>query len=138
MTSDLSEPSTGGFLGLLRSLAGVAALIGAVGSVELMLRAGRATPPFLLVIFVFWVLSPFALFALGFMMSKRWSIPARAALYVGILLVAPASLAMYAHPDFRPAGTKNASVAPISWIVMTVPVGIAMLASRRRAERHQL
>ena len=126
---------------MLRSLAGVAALVGAVGSVELMLRAGRETPRFLLVIFVFWVLSPFALFALGLMMSKRWSIPARATLYVTMLLLAPASLAMYAHPDFRPAGTKNASifvvVAPISWIVMTVAVGIAMLASQRRGERRK-
>jgi len=128
------------YLNALRGMGWLfAAIIGGVGSVELMLRAGRATPRFLLVIFVFWVLSPFALFALGYMMSKRWSIPARATLYVAMLLVAPASLAMYAHPDLRPAGTKNASVfvviAPISWIVMTGAVGIAMLASRRRAER---
>ena len=137
MTTDSFEPSARGVLGVLRSLAWIAALIGAVGSAELTLRAGRTTPRFLLVLIILWVLSPFALFGLGSIFSRRWSAAARTTLYIVMLLIAPVSLAMYANNGFRPAGTKNGAVfvavPPASWIIMALSVGLAMFASRRRA-----
>src|SRR5437867_167243 len=71
----------GGFLGLLRAMARIAVVAGAVGSVGLTLRAGRGTPRFLLVLFVIWVLSPFVVLAWANVVSKRWSVLTRAALY---------------------------------------------------------
>ncbi len=50
-------------LGRLRAAAQAAVVAGAVGSVGLMLRAGQRTPLFLLVLFVFWILSPFVALA---------------------------------------------------------------------------
>ena len=142
MTSDLSQPSAGGVLGLLRSLGSIAALVGAVGSAELTVRAGRTTPRFLLVLIILWVLSPFALYGLGYVFSRRWSASARATLYVVMLLIVPASLAIYANSGFRPAGAKNGAVfvaaPPASWIIMALSVGLAMFASRRRASERKL
>ena len=53
----------------------LAVVAGAVGSVGLMLRAGRSTPRLLLVLFVIWVLSPFVALAWANMVSSvgRWS-----------------------------------------------------------------
>jgi hypothetical protein len=142
MTSDLSQPSAGGVLGLLRSLGSIAALVGAVGSAELTVRAGRTTPRFLLVLIILWVLSPFALYGLGYVFSRRWSASARATLYVVMLLIVPASLAIYANSGFRPAGAKAGAVfvavPPASWIIMALSVGLAMFASRRRAQERKL
>jgi hypothetical protein len=42
-----------------------------VGSLAFMLDAGRRTPRFLLVIFVFWVLSPFAVLVWAHAASAR-------------------------------------------------------------------
>ena len=55
--------TTGAFLGLLRGMALIAVVAGAVGSLGLMLRADQRTPRFLLVLFFFWVLSPFVALA---------------------------------------------------------------------------
>ena len=69
-----------GFLDLLRVVALIAVGVGAGGSFALMLRAGRRTPRFLLVAFVFWVLSPFAGLAWAGVVSQRWPVPTRHAL----------------------------------------------------------
>jgi len=61
MTTKVSRKSSeSGFLGLLRSAARIAVPAGAVGSVGLMLHAGRRNDSrILLVLFTLWVLSPF-------------------------------------------------------------------------------
>src|SRR5206468_419698 len=86
-----------GFLGVLRGAALIALVGGAAGSFGLMLRAGQRTPRFLLVLFAFWVLSPFVAFVLADVLSKRWSVAIRAALYSVILVVALGSVAIYAY-----------------------------------------
>ena len=48
-----------GILGLLRAVALIEVVAGAVGSVGLTLRAGQRSPRLLLVLFTIWVLSPF-------------------------------------------------------------------------------
>ena len=59
MTQESRRRTEGGFLGLLRGAALIAVLAGVVGSFGFLLRAGRRTPRFLLILFVLWVLSPF-------------------------------------------------------------------------------
>ena len=126
-----------GFPDLLRVAALIAVGLGAGGSFALMLRAGRRTPRFLLVAFVFWVLSPFAGLAWACVVSQRWSVPTRNALYCVTLFLTLASLAIYAQLIRPPAGSPGAFVfvivPPASWLVMTIVVSIAALTSRRRS-----
>jgi len=126
-------------LGLLRRAARLAVLVGAVGSVGLMLRAGQRTPRFLLVIFVFWVLSPFMAVALADLVSKRWPILTRATLYVVMLVITLGSLAVYGHDALSPPRAKAAFVyvvvPPASWLVIVIAVAIAALIAGRLSRR---
>ena len=138
MTSNASWGRPDGFLGLLRAVALIAVVAGAGGSLGLMLRAGRRTPRFLLVLFVVWVLSPFVALAWANMVSKRWSVPTRATLYCVTLVLALASLAIYGELVSPPPGSPRAfvfvAVPPASWLLMaTVP--IAALISRTLSHR---
>jgi len=127
----------GGFLGLLRVVALIAVVAGAVGSLVLMLRAGRSTPRLLLVVFVIWVLSPFVALLWANMVSKRWSVVTRTTLYCVTLVVTLGSLAFYGElVVVKPPGSANAFlfvvVPPGSWLLMTIVVPIAAFISRRR------
>ena len=128
-----------GFLGLLRAVAPIAVVAGAVGSLGLMLRAGRNTPRLLLVVFVIWVLSPFVALAWATMVAKRWSVPTRAALYCVTLVLTLGSLAFYGELVKRPAGSANAfvfvAVPPASWLLMAIVVPFAALIPGRRSRR---
>jgi hypothetical protein len=138
-TSNVSRGTPdGGFLRPLRAVALVALLAGAVGSEGLMFRAGH--PPFLLrVLFVIWVLSPFAALLaadmLANMVSKRWSIPTRATLYSVMLVIALGSLAVYVADALGPPKSKAAVayvvVPTASWLLLAIVVPIAALLSRR-------
>ena len=127
------------FLDRLRGVARIAVVVGAVGSVGLMLRAGRNTPRLLLVLFVIWVLSPFGALAWANTVSQRWSALTRATLYCVTLVVTLGSLAMYGGLIKRPAGTANAfmfvAVPPASWALIAIAVALAALLSRRRSHR---
>ena len=129
----------GGFLGLLRAVALIAVVTGAVGSVGLMLRAGRNTPRLLLVLFVIWVLSPFVALAWANMVSRLWSVLTRATLYCVTLVITLGSLAIYGDVVLPPAGSPRAFVfvvvPPGSWLLMAIVVPIAALISRRRSHR---
>ena len=97
MTSKVSlgRPKSG-FLGLLRAAALIAALAGAVGSVGLMLHAGRRNDSrILLVLFALWVLSPFMALVLANVVSKHWLVLTRATLYSVMLVLTLGSLAIY-------------------------------------------
>lgn len=125
-----------GLLGRLRTAARVAVVVGATGSVGLMLRAGRSTPRLLLVAFVFWVVSPFVALAWAHLAAERWSVPTRTTLYCVTLVITLGSLVIYGF-DLAPSGSARAfsfvAVPPGSWILMAVVVPIAALVSRRRS-----
>ena len=129
----------GGFLGRLRAVALVAVAAGAGGSLGLMLRAGRRTPRFLLVLFVIWVMSPFVALAWANMASTRWSVITRGTLHCVTIVVALASLAIYGGLVMPPAGSPGAfvfvAVPPASSLVMSIAVSIAALVSRRLSRR---
>jgi hypothetical protein len=131
--ASLGRPERG-FLGVLRAAALVAVVAGAAGSVGLMLRAGRRTPRFLLVLFVIWVLSPFVALAWAGVVSKRWPVPARVTLYCVALVLALGSLAIYGGLVSPPAGSARAfvfvAVPPISWLLMAIAVPTAAVLAR--------
>jgi hypothetical protein len=125
--------------GRLRAAGLIAVLAGAVGSVGLMLRAGQRTPRLLLVLFFFWVLSPFVVLVWADVVSKRWSALTRAALYGVMLVVALGSLAIYGNDALRPRKAQPAFVfvlvAPASWLLIGVVVPVAAWISGRRSRR---
>ena len=129
----------GGFLGRLSAVALIVMLVGAVGSLGLMLRAGQRTPRLLLVLFVIWVLSPFMALAFAYIVSKRWSVLTRATLYSVMLIVALGSLVIYGDDAMghrRPqAAFVYVIVPPASWLLTAIVVSIAALISGWRSRR---
>ncbi len=140
MTSKVSRGRPeGGFIGRLRAAALIAVLAGAGGSVGLMLRAGQRTPRLLLVLFFFWVLSPFVALVLAHVVSKRWSVLTRATLYSVMLVVSLGSLAIYGYDALRPRKAQAAFwyvlVPPASWLLIAIVLPVAALISGRRSRR---
>ena len=145
-TGDPGEPTSeasrrrpdGAFLGLLRGVALIAVVVGAAGSVGLMLRAGHP-PFFLLILFTGWVLSPFVALVLADIASKRWSILTRSTLYGVMLILTLGSLAFYGDIVLMPPGSKPAFVFLVvpfgSWLLLTIAVPIAAFVSRRLSRR---
>jgi hypothetical protein len=126
-------------LGLLRAAARIAVVIGAVGSIGLMLHAGQHTPRLLLVLFVPWVLSPFIAAAWADVVSKRWAKFTRATLYIAMLFITLGSLAIYGHDALSPPRAKAAFVFVVvpatSWLLIAIIVPISALISGRLPRR---
>src|SRR5580704_14137008 len=78
-----------------------AVLAGAGGSIALMLRAGhRQSSRILVLLFGLWVLSPFAAVTWVHVVSTRWPVGVRARLYLVMLVLTVACLALYASVAF--------------------------------------
>lgn len=129
------------FLRFLRNAALAGVVAGATGSIAFMLRVGQQNKSSLLmVMFTVWVLAPFVALVWAHGRSKRWAVLTRATLYVVILIVALASLAIYGTVALGPPRPQPASfflvVPAASWVLMAVAVSIAAWMSRRppRAE----
>jgi hypothetical protein len=111
-------------LSILRTIALVVVVVGAVSSLGVMLHAGRNNPSILLIaLFVIWVLSPSVALLVANTVSKRWSVLARRTLYSLMLFVTFGSLVSYSGA-LTPPGTKTAFlflVVPLlSWILMVI------------------
>jgi hypothetical protein len=119
----------------LRVAARIAVAAGAVGSVGLMLHAGRHNSSRLLLgIFTLWVLSPFAALVLADFFSRRWPLVARTALYSLTLVVVLGSLASYGYIAVGPPRAKVAPVfvvvPPASWLFVATGATISRRLSR--------
>ncbi|SRR5881396_1809438 len=137
------EKPAGGLLALLRTVALIAALVGAVGSVGLLLQVGRRkhSPPLLLALFAIWVLSPFVALVVTNVASTSWSVSTRATLYSAMLVVALGSLAIYGDIGLGPLGAKTVPVfvivPPASLLLIAIVVPIPALLSARLSRRRQ-
>jgi hypothetical protein len=119
----------------LRPAGLLAMVIGAAGSVCFLMLAAEHPPPFLLVLFAFWVVSPFALLALAEWISTRWSPSTRATLRAVTLAVTVASIAIYGGVLFLHAKARVpffVLVPPMSWALTAIAVSAASLIQRRR------
>lgn len=119
----------------MRTSALAALIAGAAGSIGLWIHAAKHPPVSLIVLFVIWVLSPFALLAGARVISRRWSIATQRTLDWVTILVAIASLAIYgddavAHRTAHPAFVYVA-VPPATWLLSAIAVSIAALMGRR-------
>lgn len=113
----------------------LALLAGAVGSLALMLYAGRSNTHVLITVgFVFWVLAPFALLALAERRSGTWAPKTRATLNILTTGITVGSLAIYAYRAVRPPSTTGAFlfvlVPPVSVVLVLVTLGIVSGVSR--------
>ena len=126
-------------LALLRATAPMAVLGGAAGSLGFLLGAGRRTPPLLLLLFVFWVMSPFIALAWATLASKRWSVVTRSTLYILTLVLALGSLIVYGAVTMGPFRTRPAPVfllVPLASLLLTATVvPITALISRKLSRR---
>jgi hypothetical protein len=119
----------------MRASAILALVVGAAGSIGLMLHAKQHPPPLLVVLFVIWVLSPFAALGAAYRISKRWASGTQTTLHVVTVFIALASLLIYgddavnhraAHPAF-----VYVAVPPASWLLGVIALLIAALRARR-------
>ncbi|GAC1658407.1 MAG: hypothetical protein NVS4B3_25770 [Gemmatimonadaceae bacterium] len=128
-----------GFLPPLRTVVRVVVLIAAVGSTGLILRAGRHSPRLVLVLMLFWMLSPFMAFSVVEGMSKRWRVGTRTALYGVMLVIAVGSVAVYGVDALRAPHPQAAfvfvAVPPASWLLGAIVVSTAALVSGRLPRR---
>ncbi|MDP8980089.1 MAG: hypothetical protein M3O35_05810 [Acidobacteriota bacterium] len=129
----------GRFLDFLRTAALIGVLAGAAGSLVFMLRAGyRNRSGLLVTLFTIWVLAPFAGLAWGWLVSQRWEVRTRTALYCVTLAVTLGSLGIYAADAWGPPKPKAAfvfvAVPPVSWLVMAIALALAAFLFRRRPE----
>ena len=116
-----------GFPGILRMAAPIAMAAGAAGAVGLTLYTGRHNNSLvLMLLFALWVLSPFVVLGCCYAISKRWSPPARSAIYGLTLLLTLGTLAIYACVAFGPPRAKTAFVfvvtPPASWLLTAIVV----------------
>ena len=112
-----------------------AVVLGAVGSVALMLWVGHRNPSrLLLTLFVIWDLSPFVALLVADRVSKRWQVLTRATLHVVMLVIALSSLVLYADVVLRPRPQPafRFLVVPLgSWLLTMIVVPIAAFISGR-------
>lgn len=127
------------FLALLRAVALIVVLVGAVGSIGLMFHASQHPPPFLLAFFVIWVLSPFVMLGVANVVSKRWSALTRMTLFSVIFVVTLGTLATYGD---NALGHRTAHAAfvyvivpPASWLLIAIALPIAAVISGRLSRR---
>jgi len=111
----------------------IAVLAGAAGSICFWFHASRHPPLLIVLLFLIWVLSPFAMLVLADAVSRRWSVLTRATLYIVMLVVALGSLAIYGDDALGHRTTKAAFVyvivPPVSWLLTAIAVPIAALMS---------
>ena len=123
----------------LRKVTLITATIGGAGAVCLMLMSGLHPPVLLVVLFIGWVLAPFAALVFANLVSRRWSIVTRYTLYSATLVIAVCSLAIYGYVLFRPPVSQPAfpyvAVPVGSWLFIAIALPVAALISRGRTRR---
>jgi hypothetical protein len=119
-----------------RGTALIVVMVGALSSVGLMLRAGQSTPPPLLVLFVVWVVSPFAALVWANAVSKRWPVPVRLTTRSVTFIVTVLALAFYGRIILPPAESPPAFVFVVvplgSWFLGVIAIPMAAFLTRGR------
>jgi hypothetical protein len=110
-------------------------LVGALISLGLVTHAGRNNHSVLLpVLFVVWVLSPFAALFLACLVSGSWKLINRLILYILTFILTVCSLTGYSG-IFTPHGAKPAfiylAVPLVSWLLMAIIFLLNILLSHK-------
>jgi hypothetical protein len=117
-----------------RFAAMISALVGAVGSVGLMLGAGFHPPVLLVALFIVWVSAPFLAVIVAIYLSRNWRNSVRRALYAITPVLTLVSLAIYGYGMAWPLASQPAFpyvALPIaSWLLLAVALGGARIFDR--------
>lgn len=137
------EKPESGFHNALGAIARVALVVGAVTSLCLVLYAGRTNRHvWLTVLFVIYVLAPFAALIWAARFANRWPLPSRAILYWVILIVTLASVALYGNDAMHPRSAQRAFVFVIvpagTWVVGAIGFLIAAVTTRGLSRKEKL
>jgi hypothetical protein len=124
---------------LVRAIALIAVLAAAGWSLVRVIHTGRHNRSLVLpILFIVWVLSPFAGLLIADRISKSWSILTRVTLYWLMLITSAGCLLSYSGL-LSPAGAKPAFVFLItpllSWLLIVTGIPIAESLSRRKLIR---
>ena len=123
----------------LRSVARVALIGGAAGSVVLMMRAGsRQRSLALMLLFTGWVISPFLALAIANIRSATWQPLTRSALYGAMIGVSFISLSVYAVHALLPgmkAGFIYLVVPAACWVLIAMALVTAVVLGPKRTQR---
>ena len=138
MERDMSDATQArGTTERLDTTARVAAVAGGAGSLALLLRAGQTAPLVVIVLMAIWVLSPFIVLFAARAVATRWTASTRTTLAGITILLAIASVAVYANDGLRPPGRPPAFlfvlVPPASLALIAASVAVASIVARRRA-----
>jgi hypothetical protein len=114
----------------------VASLIGAVGSALFLLRATSRNPsPLLVALLTAWVVSPFVALIWANVVSRKWSVPTRAALHGVALVTVLSSLAVYGVDALWSRSSQGAFVfivvPPASWLFGATLVALVSFGRQR-------
>jgi hypothetical protein len=127
-------------ISLLRRIALIVVLTGAVGSLVLTFHSGHKNNALIYtLLFAVWVLSPYIAFLMSDVISKSWSVLCRSALYCLIVVLTLGSLLCYSGV-LNLRGTKPAFVflvVPlISWLLLFILIPINEKLSRRISNKN--
>ena len=132
MTRPLAATNT------LRRIGVAAAIGGAIGCLGLLVIVGRETTSWLLaVLFIGWILTPFALLGILDHLLNRSPLTVRRTIHTTMVAVASVNVAFYARrvliPPEGPAAFIFVITPPLSCACIAVAVGIAAMVARRRS-----
>lgn len=124
----------------LRSVARIALVAGAVGSLALMFYAGRHNQHVIvMILFVLWVPAPFVALALAGGVARRWSFPIQPTLDWLALFCAVISLPIYVYTVLRPPKSTGAflfvAVPLASLVLFVIVVPTAAYLSRNMSRQ---
>jgi hypothetical protein len=124
-------------MSVLRAMARFALVVGAIGAVAMILYIGRRNSSYwLLVLFAGWDVAPFLGLGVADVFLLRRSAATRVTLYLVTLVVAVASLGLYADVIMRPRPQPAARflMVPVaSWLLLLTAVPLAAYLSDRRS-----
>lgn len=119
----------------LRRTAHGALAVGAVGSVALLLRAGRSSSPALIAMMAAWVLAPLIALAAAQVVSARWPILASPRVHWLTIVVALGSLAAYGFDAVKPHTPRAfmfVAVPLACWLFVGTFAGLVVATTRKR------
>ena len=141
MSGNLSDPviepktTDAGSRVTLRKLSLIACLIGGAGSIGLFLLVSQQAPILIILLFVAWLVAPFAGLLLAHVYSSRWSRLTQTTLYCVTLFVTLVSLIIYGYQVIWPRQSTPAfywvAVPPASALLAIAVISIAGIISRR-------
>jgi hypothetical protein len=126
----------------VRTIAIIVLLAAAAASLVMVIRAGRHNSSIILpILFILWVLSPFAVLLIANWISKPWTTLTRLTLYWLMLVISVGSVISYSGL-INPPGMKAAFlflITPLLSLLLTMTgILIAASISRNNNERRPL